>query len=238
VTPANITARNNCLDSTTVETPEKFANLGLTYDDVLLLPGYSDLAPDEIDTSTRLTREITLKVPLISAAMDTVTEARMAIAMARQGGIGVLHRNLSIEDQAYQVDLVKRTQTGMISNPVTIGPDATLEELDGSAANTASPGCRSSTSTTGCSASSPTATCASPRSLSGRPPRSMTMTPMPLITAPVGISREDATTLLRQHKRERLPMSTTQGRLTGLITVKDFVKSSSSPTPSKDATAA
>src|SRR3954463_13526860 len=113
-----------------MELPEKFAPLGLTYDDVLLLPGHSDLAPQDIDTSTRLTREIRLKVPLVSAAMDTVTESRMAIAMARQGGLGVLHRNLSIEDQAYQVDLVKRTQTGMISNPVTIHPDATLEELD------------------------------------------------------------------------------------------------------------
>src|SRR3954447_8377111 len=108
--------------------PDKFSSLGLTYDDVLLLPGYSDLNPSDIDLSTRLTREITLKVPLVSAAMDTVTESRMAIAMARQGGIGVLHRNLSIEDQAYQVDLVKRTQTGIISNPVTIGPDRTLEE--------------------------------------------------------------------------------------------------------------
>ena len=113
-----------------VEIPEKFAALGLTYDDVLLLPGESDLAPSDIDTTTRLTREISVRVPLISAAMDTVTESRMAIAMAREGGIGVLHRNLSIEDQARQVDLVKRTQTGIISNPVTIGPDATLEELD------------------------------------------------------------------------------------------------------------
>src|SRR4051794_8863812 len=104
--------------------------MGLTYDDVLLLPGYTDLAPTDIDTTSRLTREIRVKAPLVSAAMDTVTEARMAIAMARQGGIGVLHRNLSIDDQAYQVDLVKRTQTGLIPNPVTIGPDATLEQLD------------------------------------------------------------------------------------------------------------
>ena len=113
-----------------MELPEKFAALGLTYDDVLLLPGHSDLAPADIDTTTRLTREVSIRVPLVSAAMDTVTESRMAIAMAREGGIGVLHRNLSIEDQAYQVDLVKRTQTGIISNPVTIGPDATLEQLD------------------------------------------------------------------------------------------------------------
>ena len=107
--------------------PDKFATLGLTYDDVLLLPGETDVIPSEVDTTTRLTRELSLRIPLVSAAMDTVTEARMAIAMARQGGLGILHRNLSIEDQAYQVDLVKRTQTGRISNPVTIGPDATLE---------------------------------------------------------------------------------------------------------------
>src|ERR671910_453605 len=112
------------------EVPAKFAALGLTYDDVLLLPGETDVIPSEVDTATRLTRGISLRTPLISSAMDTVTESRMAIAMARQGGIGILHRNLSIEDQAYQVDLVKRTQTGMISNPVTIGPDATLEQLD------------------------------------------------------------------------------------------------------------
>ncbi|MCW2836483.1 MAG: inosine-5-monophosphate dehydrogenase, partial [Marmoricola sp.] len=112
------------------EVPAKFAPLGLTYDDVLLLPGETDVIPSEVDTSTRLTRNLTLRTPLISSAMDTVTESRMAIAMARQGGIGILHRNLSIEDQAYQVDLVKRTQTGMISNPVVIGPDRTLEELD------------------------------------------------------------------------------------------------------------
>ena len=110
--------------------PAKFAAVGLTYDDVLLLPGDTDLVPSDIDTTSRLTREISLGVPIVSAAMDTVTEARMAIAMARQGGMGVLHRNLSIEDQARQVDLVKRTQTGRIPNPVTIGPDATLEQLD------------------------------------------------------------------------------------------------------------
>src|SRR4051794_22048622 len=110
--------------------PDKFASVGLTFDDVLLLPGETDVIPSEVDTSSRLTREITLRSPLVSSAMDTVTESRMAIAMARQGGLGVLHRNLSIDDQAYQVDLVKRTQTGIISNPVTIGPDRTLEDLD------------------------------------------------------------------------------------------------------------
>ncbi len=110
--------------------PDKFAMLGLTYDDVLLLPGETDVIPSEVDTTAALTRDLRLRIPLISAAMDTVTESRMAIAMAREGGLGILHRNLSIQDQAYQVDLVKRTQTGRISNPVTIGPDATLEDLD------------------------------------------------------------------------------------------------------------
>src|SRR2546425_1263193 len=110
--------------------PAKFATLGLTFDDVLLLPGETDVIPSEVDTTSRLTREISVAVPLLSAAMDTVTEARMAIAMARQGGIGVLHRNLSIEDQAGQVDLVKRSESGMVSDPVTVGPDATLAEVD------------------------------------------------------------------------------------------------------------
>ena len=119
---------------------------------MLLLPGETDVIPSEVDTSTRLTREITLRVPLVSSAMDTVTESRMAIAMARQGGIGVLHRNLSIEDQAYQVDLVKRTQTGRITNPVTIGPKATLEELDDRCGQYRVSGCLWSTRTARCSA--------------------------------------------------------------------------------------
>lgn len=235
MTPANITARNNCLDSTTVETPEKFANLGLTYDDVLLLPGYSDLAPDEIDTSTRLTREITLKVPLISAAMDTVTESRMAIAMARQGGIGVLHRNLSTDDQAYQVDLVKRTQTGIITNPITIGPDATLEELDrvcGEYRVSGLPVVDVDNRLIGIITNrdlrfTPVAEWATTKV-------DEMMTPMPLITGPAGISREDATTLLRQHKRERLPLIDDAGHLAGLITVKDFVKGEQFPKASYD----
>ncbi|MFL6173780.1 MAG: IMP dehydrogenase, partial [Marmoricola sp.] len=197
----------------TFEVPEKFAALGLTYDDVLLLPGYSDLNPSDIDTSTRLTREISLKVPLVSAAMDTVTESRMAIAMARQGGIGVLHRNLSIEDQAYQVDLVKRTQTGMISNPITIGPDATLEDLDrtcGEYRVSGLPVVDIDDKLLGIITNrdlrfTPVAEWATTKV-------DEVMTPMPLITAPVGISREDATTLLRQHKRERLPIIDTEGR--------------------------
>ena len=105
---------------------DKFAPVGLTFDDVLLLPAYSAVLPSEADTSTRITRRYRLRVPLVSASMDTVTEARMAIAMARQGGVGVLHRNLSVEEQAQQVDMVKRSEAGMITNPVTCGPDATV----------------------------------------------------------------------------------------------------------------
>ncbi|MET0523924.1 MAG: IMP dehydrogenase [Nocardioides sp.] len=219
-----------------MELPEKFAALGLTYDDVLLLPGHSDLAPDEIDTSALLTREITLKVPLVSAAMDTVTESRMAIAMARQGGLGVLHRNLSIQDQAYQVDLVKRTQTGIISNPVTIGPDATLEQLDQLAGEyrvSGFPVVDSEDRLLGIVTNrdlrfTPVAHWATTKV-------DEVMTPMPLITGPVGISREDATALLRKHKRERLPLVDEQGHLGGLITVKDFVKSEQFPLTSNDA---
>ena len=109
---------------------DPFGFTGLTYDDVLLLPGESDVIPSEVDTASRLTREISLAIPLLSAAMDTVTESHMAIALARLGGIGVLHRNLSVADQAHQVEIVKRSESGMITDPVTVGPDATLAELD------------------------------------------------------------------------------------------------------------
>jgi IMP dehydrogenase len=215
--------------------PDPFGKLGLTYDDVLLLPNETDVIPSEVDTTSRLTREISLRIPLVSAAMDTVTESRMAIAMARQGGIGILHRNLSIEDQAYQVDLVKRTQTGMISNPVTIGPDATLEELDrrcGEYRVSGLPVVGPDNELLGMITN---------RDLRFTPVAEWAttlvrdvMTPMPLITGPVGISREEATLLLRQHKRERLPLVDDRGRLAGLITVKDFVKSEQFPHASKD----
>ncbi len=213
-----------------------FGAIGLTYDDVLLLPGETDVIPSEVDTTTRLTRELSLRIPLVSSAMDTVTESRMAIAMARQGGIGILHRNLSIEDQAYQVDLVKRTQTGMISRPVTIGPKATLEDLDelcGQYRVSGLPVVDDDSTLLGM--------------ITNRDLRFVSvtewastlvadvMTPMPLITAPLGISREDATAILRQHKRERLPLVDAQGRLAGLITVKDFVRSEQFPHASKDA---
>jgi IMP dehydrogenase len=216
--------------------PDKFAAVGLTYDDVLLLPGETDVVPSEVDTTSRLTRDISLRIPLVSSAMDTVTESRMAIAMARQGGIGVLHRNLSIEDQAYQVDLVKRTQTGMISNPVTIHPKATLEELDeicGQYRVSGLPVVDDDHLLLGIITN---------RDLRFVPVAEWgtrlvgdVMTPMPLITGHEGIEREEATRLLRQHKRERLPIVDDAGRLVGLITVKDFVKSEQFPYASNDA---
>jgi len=219
-----------------MELPDVFAPLGLTYDDVLLLPGETDVIPSDVDTTARLTRDLSLRIPLLSSAMDTVTESRMAIAMAREGGIGILHRNLSIEDQAYQVDLVKRTQTGMIPNPVTIGPKATLEELDeicGEYRVSGLPVVDDDNTLLGIITN---------RDLRFTPVAEWAttyvgdvMTPMPLVTGPVGISREDASALLRQHKRERLPIVDDQGHLAGLITVKDFVKSEQHPLASKDA---
>ncbi|WP_152351681.1 IMP dehydrogenase [Brachybacterium subflavum] len=214
---------------------DPFGFVGLTYDDVLLLPGETDVIPSEVDTSSRLTRGITLRVPLASAAMDTVTESRMAIAMARHGGIGILHRNLSIEDQAHQVDLVKRTQTGRISNPVTIGPDATLEEFDeicGQYRVSGLPVVDEQQKLLGICTNRdlrfiPVADWASTRV------RDVMTTE--LFTAPSDVSQEEATARLRRNKRERLPLVDADGRLTGLITVKDFVKSEQFPDASKDA---
>jgi IMP dehydrogenase len=214
---------------------ESFAPLGLTFDDVLLLPDETDVIPSQLDTTSRLTREISVSVPLLSAAMDTVTEARMAIAMARQGGIGVLHRNLSIDDQAHQVDLVKRSESGMVSDPVTVGPDATIAELD---------------SLCGTYRVSGLPVVTDDRRLLGiitnrdllflpadefatRTVREL-MTPMPLVTAPVGISSADAAALLAKHKIEKLPLVDMAGRLAGLITVKDFVKTEKYPDATKD----
>ncbi len=215
--------------------PDKFATLGLTYDDVLLLPGETDFVPSEVDTTSRLTRGLDLRIPLLSSAMDTVTEARMAIAMAREGGIGILHRNLSVEDQAYQVDLVKRTQTGMIPNPVTIHPKATLEELDetcGEYRVSGLPVVDQDDKLLGIITNRDLRFV--PVAEWGTRTVGEIMTPMPLITGPVGISREDASALLRAHKRERLPIVDDEGHLRGLITVKDFVKSEQHPLASKD----
>src|SRR4051795_11560648 len=197
--------------------------LGLTFDDVLLLPAESDVVPNEVLTASRLSRRIMLHTPLVSSAMDTVTEARMAIAMARQGGIGVLHRNLSIEEQASQVDLVKRSEAGMVSHPVTTGPDATLAEVDALCARYRVSGLPV-VDDAGLLLGIVTNRDLRFESDPTRVVREV-MTPMPLVTAPVGTSGEQAMRLLARHKVEKLPLVDGAGRLRGLITVKDFAKS-------------
>ncbi|GAA4222306.1 IMP dehydrogenase [Streptosporangium album] len=211
----------------------KFTEPGLTFDDVLLVPAYSDLQPGEADTGTRLSRGITLRIPLVSAAMDTVTEARMAVAMARQGGIGILHRNLSIEDQAQQADLVKRSEAGMVTNPVTCAPDDTLADVERLCATYRISGVPV-TDPTGVLVGIVTNRDMRFENDQSRPVREV-MTPMPLVTAPVGVSRDGAFELLRKNKIEKLPLVDADGRLRGLITVKDFTKSEQYPLATKDA---
>ncbi|MEE1940592.1 IMP dehydrogenase [Streptomyces sp. TRM 70361] len=213
--------------------PAKFAPLGLTYDDVLLLPGESDMAPQDIDTSSYISRNVRVNVPLISAAMDKVTEARMAIAMARQGGVGVLHRNLSIEDQATQVDRVKRSESGMVTDPITIRPDATLGEADELCGRFRISGVPV-TDATGRLLGIVTNRDMAFETDRTRQVREV-MTPMPLVTGKVGISRSDAMELLRRHKIEKLPLVDDEGVIKGLITVKDFVKAEKYPNAAKDA---
>ena len=210
----------------------KFAPVGLTFDDVLLLPGYSDLQPGEADTTTRLSRGITLRIPLASAAMDTVTEDRMAIAMARQGGVGVLHRNLSIEDQAQYVDTVKRSEAGMITNPVTCTPFATLADVEELCARYRISGVPV-TDERGVLLGIVTNRDTRFETDMSRPVREV-MTPMPLVTAPENVSREEAFDLLAKNKIEKLPLIDGEGRLRGLITVKDFDKTERYPHATKD----
>src|SRR5882757_4371893 len=212
--------------------PAKFAQLGLTFDDVLLLPGASDVVPNEVDTTSRLSRNIALRVPLISSAMDTVTEARMAIAMARQGGVGVLHRNLSISDQAEQVDVVKRSEAGMVAQPVTIGPDATIGDVDALCGRYRISGVPV-VDPSGVLLGIVTNRDMRFEQDSSRLVREV-MTAAPLITAPVGTSHDTAFRLLRDNKIEKLPLVDESGRLKGLITVKDFAKSEKYPHATKD----
>ncbi|MBO0868263.1 MAG: IMP dehydrogenase [Micromonosporaceae bacterium] len=206
--------------------------VGLTFDDVLLLPAETDMAPSAASTATRLTRGIELSIPLVSSAMDRVTEARMAIAMARHGGIGVLHRNLPIEEQAQQVDLVKRSEAGMVTNPITCAPTDTVRDVDALCSRFRISGVP--------------VTAADGMLLgiiTNRDTRFITdkgvlvrdaMTPMPLVTAPVGVGKAEALALLRRHKVEKLPLVDETGKLRGLITVKDFTKSEQFPHATKD----
>ncbi len=214
------------------EVPAKFAALGLTFDDVLLQPHESDVVPSGVDTTSRVSKRISVRLPLLSSAMDTVTESRMAIAMARQGGLGVLHRNLSMDDQASAVDVVKRSEAGMVSHPVTTTPDATVGEVDavcGRYRVSGLPVVDDAGRLLGIVTN---------RDLRfetdrGRLVRDV-MTPMPLVTAPVGTSPDDAMALLARHKVEKLPLVDDAGRLRGLVTVKDFTKSEKYPLATKD----
>ena len=218
-----------------MENQDPFALVGLTYDDVLLLPGQSDVIPSSVQTATQVSRNISINIPLISSAMDTVTESRMAIAMARQGGMGILHRNLSIDDQASQVDLVKRSEAGMVSHPVTTTPYATIQEVDdmcGKFRVSGLPVVDEDEKLVGI--------------VTNRDMRFVlevqrtttlvkdVMTPMPLIVGQVGINPDEAMALLAQHRIEKLPLVDGEGRLKGLITVKDFDKSEKYPNASKD----
>jgi len=213
--------------------PQKFAKEGLTFDDVLLVPAESSVLPNDVSTATRLTRTIALEIPVVSAAMDTVTEARLAIAIAREGGVGVVHRNLSIEAQVAEVDKVKRSESGTIVEPVTLSPEALVSDA---------------------------LELMERYHISGVPivdergvlvgiltnrdlrferdvsqPVSALMTSRDLVTAPLGTTLGEAERLLHRHRIEKLPIVDHEGRLTGLITVKDISKRVEFPRATKDA---
>ena len=214
---------------------DPFGLTGLTYDDVMLLPEHTDVVPSEANTSSRLTKRITLWAPIVSSAMDTVTEARMAIGMARQGGIGIIHRNLSIEDQAAQVDKVKRSESGMITNPVTTTPTTSVAEVDricGQFRVSGLPVVDDEGVLLGIITNRDMRFV--PRDEAEKTLVNDVMTPMPLITGRASISGDDAVALFAQHKIEKLPLVDDAGKLVGLITVKDFEKSELYPNATKD----
>ena len=211
---------------------DKVAMVGLTFDDVLLLPAESNVIPSGADTSTQLTREIRLHVPILSAAMDTVTESRMAIAMARNGGLGILHRNLSIDSQAAQVETVKRSEAGMVTDPVTCTADMTIKEVDDLCARfriSGLPVVDSDGKLVGICTNRDMRFEVDSNTKVGD-----IMTPMPLVVAQEGVTGEAALNLLRRNKIEKLPIVDSNNKLTGLITVKDFVKTEQYPHATKD----
>ena len=211
---------------------DKVVQQGLTFNDVLLVPDKSEVLPREVDLDTRLTRNIRLHIPLVSAAMDTVTEARLAVAMAQEGGIGILHKNLSVEEQAEEVEKVKRSESGMIVDPVTLEPNNYLHEaLDLMEKYRISgvPIVDHENRLVGI--------------LTNRDLRfekntnrmvSEVMTQKGLVTARLGISLEEAQEILQEHRIEKLPVVDGQGRLKGLITVKDIEKKIQYPNACKD----
>lgn len=212
---------------------DKFAKEGLTFDDVLLIPAESDVLPSDIDVATRLTNTITLNTPILTAAMDTVTEDRMAIAIAREGGIGIIHKNMSIAAQKEQVDKVKRSENGVIVNPFFLHADNTVEEADQLMHRykiSGVPICDENGRLVGI--------------LTNRDMRFMTdynvrigevMTKDNLVTSHIGTTLEDAKKILMQHKIEKLPLVDDGGYLKGLITIKDIEKTVQYPNSARDA---
>ena len=205
---------------------------GLTFDDVLLVPAESSVLPNDVVTASRLTRTIVLEIPIVSAAMDTVTEARMAIALARLGGIGVLHRNLSIADQVAEVDKVKRSEAGMIVEPVTLSPDALVGDALELMARYRVSGIPIT------DADDRLVGILTNRDLRFGVPSTMrvadAMTKDGLVTAPVGTTLEEAEAILGRHRIEKLPIVDVEGKLKGLITVKDLSKREAYPLATKD----
>ena len=209
----------------------KFAKEGITFDDVLLIPAASSVVPRDVDVSTHLTRKIRLNIPLMSAAMDTVTESRMAISIAREGGIGIIHKNMSIEAQAGEVDRVKRSENGVITNPFFLSPDKTLADADELMAKYRISG---------------VPICENNRLIGIITNRDLkfeddmtkrigdVMTKENLITAPVGTTLEEAKTILRRHKIEKLPLVDENFALRGLITIKDIEKALLYPNSARD----
>jgi IMP dehydrogenase len=212
--------------------PAKFAKEGLTFDDVLLLPAESSVLPAEVDTSTRLTPAIALAIPIVSAAMDTVTEAPLAIALARAGGIGVVHRNLSVDDQVAEVDKVKRSQSGMIVDPVTLPAEALVSDALAVMARYHISGVPIT------DAAGHLMGLLTNRDLrfieDVDQPIANVMRRPPLVTAPLGTTLEDAKDILWRHRIEKLPIVDDEGLLKGLITVKDIKKRTDFPHATQD----
>jgi IMP dehydrogenase len=221
------------LDPVAAALPAKFAREGLTFDDVLLVPAESSVLPNDVSTATRLTRTIALEVPVVSAAMDTVTEARMAIAVAREGGIGIVHRNLSIAAQVDEVDKVKRSEAGMIVEPVTLSPDALVSDAVDVMERYHISGVPVTDERGKLVGILTNRDLRFERDLTQ--PVSALMTSQGLVTAPVGTTLGEAERLLHRHRIEKLPIVDADGRITGLITVKDIQKRVAFPQATKDA---
>jgi len=210
------------------------SQLGLTFDDVLIVPGYSETLPSETDVSVSLTERIQLRIPLLSAAMDTVTEARLAISLAREGGIGIIHRNLSPEAQAAEVDKVKRSQSGMIVDPITLEPDARLHQAEAIMSTYHISGVPITDGKGNLQGILSNRDIRFVEQADYDRPVSDFMTPQPLITAGVNISMPEAKELLQEHRIEKLPLVDGQGVLKGLITVKDIQKQRDFPNAARD----